>query len=38
MRGQRRVIPGFANQLIVLSEILTPHAILLPLARRMMAK
>jgi short-subunit dehydrogenase len=38
MRGQRVVVPGFANQLLVLSTRLTPHSILLPLTRQLMTK
>lgn len=38
MRGKRRVVPGFANQLMVFGMGLTPHSILLPLARRIIAK
>jgi short-subunit dehydrogenase len=38
MRGQRVVVPGFANRLLVLSTYLTPRAILLPLTRNLMAK
>jgi short-subunit dehydrogenase len=38
MRGKRRVVPGFANQLIVFGMGLTPHSILLPLVRRIIAK
>jgi len=38
VRGKRWVVPGLANQLLVLSMSLTPHSILLPMARRMMTK
>ncbi|MBN1665437.1 MAG: SDR family oxidoreductase [Anaerolineales bacterium] len=38
MRGRRVVVPGFVNRLFVWSMGITPHAILLPLARRLMSK
>jgi short-subunit dehydrogenase len=38
MRGQRVVVPGFANQLLVLSTRITPHSLLLPLTHRLMTK
>jgi hypothetical protein len=38
MRGTRVVVPGFANQLLVLSTKITPHSLLLPLTRRLMSK
>lgn len=38
MRGRRVVVPGLANQLLVLSARLTPHSLLLPLTRRLMVK
>ena len=38
MRGQRVVVTGFLNQLMVLSIYLTPRSILLPLTRRLMTK
>lgn len=38
MRGKRRVVPGIANQLLVLGMSLTPRAIMLPLARLFMTK
>lgn len=38
LHGKRRVVPGFANQLLVMSMSLTPRTIMLPLARRFMTK
>jgi short-subunit dehydrogenase len=38
IRGKRRVVPGFANQLMALGMSLAPRAILLPIARRLMTK
>jgi short-subunit dehydrogenase len=38
LRGQRVIVPGLANQLMVLGIGLTPRAILLPLARGMLTK
>lgn len=38
LRGKRWVVPGFANQLLVLGMSLTPHAITLPIARLLMTK
>lgn len=38
MRGRRVVVPGFANQLLVLSTYFTPRSVLLPFTRRLMTK
>lgn len=38
MRGKRVVVPGLANNLLVLSTRLIPHGILLPFTRQMMTK
>jgi short-subunit dehydrogenase len=38
LQGKRRLVPGLANQLLVMSMSLTPRAIMLPLARRFMTK
>ena len=38
LRGQRVVVTGFANRLLVLSTFLTPHSLLLPFTRRLMTK
>jgi hypothetical protein len=38
LRGQRVVVPGFVNRLLVLSTRLIPHFIMLPFARRLMTQ